>query len=191
MASPAQCYYCFEFLSASFEGRDPISLAALEELWDQHEQVKELAALQDKEELNSLREEEDQCQQIVEDEGTDAEKSDGPSATNTQGPQDIKIPSISRTKSQSSPDSSSASTTPSIQSSNSSHTALSHSTTVTIPGTKPPPRQRSSNDQQYPLFVTWNTLSKNGHKSLRGCIGTFEAQELSAGLKSYALTSYA
>jgi AMMECR1 domain-containing protein len=37
--------------------------------------------------------------------------------------------------------------------------------------------------------VTWNTVSKHGHKSLRGCIGTFEAQELAEGLKSYALTS--
>jgi AMMECR1 domain-containing protein len=50
-------------------------------------------------------------------------------------------------------------------------------------------RQRLS-EQKYPLFVTWNTLSKSGRKSLRGCIGTFEAQELSHGLKSYALTSY-
>jgi AMME syndrome candidate gene 1 protein len=40
------------------------------------------------------------------------------------------------------------------------------------------------------LFVTWNTISRNGNKSLRGCIGTFEPQELSHGLKSYALTSY-
>jgi hypothetical protein len=41
-----------------------------------------------------------------------------------------------------------------------------------------------------PLFVTWNTVSKSGEKRLRGCIGTFEAQELDEGLKSYALTSY-
>lgn len=41
-----------------------------------------------------------------------------------------------------------------------------------------------------PLFVTWNTNTRSGEKRLRGCIGTFEAQELDAGLKSYALTSY-
>jgi len=40
-----------------------------------------------------------------------------------------------------------------------------------------------------PLFVTWNTNTKSGEKRLRGCIGTFEAQELDEGLKSYALTS--
>jgi AMMECR1 domain-containing protein len=33
-------------------------------------------------------------------------------------------------------------------------------------------------------------MSRSGHKSLRGCIGTFEEQELAEGLKSYALTSY-
>ncbi|RYP71051.1 hypothetical protein DL769_004764 [Monosporascus sp. CRB-8-3] len=41
-----------------------------------------------------------------------------------------------------------------------------------------------------PLFVTWNTVSaRSGHTSLRGCIGTFEAQELDEGLSSYAITA--
>jgi hypothetical protein len=42
----------------------------------------------------------------------------------------------------------------------------------------------------FPLFVTWNTLSKGGEKRLRGCIGTFEPLELEEGLGSYALTRY-
>jgi AMMECR1 domain-containing protein len=45
-------------------------------------------------------------------------------------------------------------------------------------------------EQKYPLFVTWNTLSKSGRKSLRGCIGTFEPQVLPRGLKHYAFESY-
>ncbi|KAI1397050.1 AMMECR1 domain-containing protein [Hypoxylon fuscum] len=41
-----------------------------------------------------------------------------------------------------------------------------------------------------PLFVTWNTVSpRSGNTSLRGCIGTFEAQELDEGLSEYAITS--
>ncbi|OLN94204.1 AMMECR1-like protein [Colletotrichum chlorophyti] len=41
-----------------------------------------------------------------------------------------------------------------------------------------------------PLFVTWNTVSpRSGHHSLRGCIGTFEPQDLEDGLSSYSLTS--
>jgi AMMECR1 domain-containing protein len=44
-------------------------------------------------------------------------------------------------------------------------------------------------EEDRPLFVTWNTVMGSGHKSLRGCIGTFEPQELEYGLQSYALTS--
>ncbi|EME77819.1 uncharacterized protein MYCFIDRAFT_33444 [Pseudocercospora fijiensis CIRAD86] len=50
-------------------------------------------------------------------------------------------------------------------------------------------RRRGNSEAEHPLFVTWNTLSRSGHKSLRGCIGTFEPQELDHGLRSYALTS--
>ncbi|KAF1920483.1 AMMECR1 domain-containing protein [Ampelomyces quisqualis] len=46
-----------------------------------------------------------------------------------------------------------------------------------------------STTEAHPLFVTWNAVSKSGDKRLRGCIGTFEAQELDKGLKSYSLTS--
>lgn len=183
MASPAQCYYCFECLSASFEGYEPATLAVLEDLWEQHEQVKRLATLQTSEGPGPLGENNDQCQQIVDNEGAE-------SSTGKRPPQNIRLPSISRLKSQPSSDSSSASTTPSIQSSNSSHTALSNSTAVTTPNSNQTLSGQKPKVRQYPLFVTWNILSKHGHKSLRGCIGTFEEQELSAGLKSYALTSY-
>ncbi|OIW26423.1 hypothetical protein CONLIGDRAFT_581479, partial [Coniochaeta ligniaria NRRL 30616] len=42
-----------------------------------------------------------------------------------------------------------------------------------------------------PLFITWNIKSARSHDgySLRGCIGTFEPQELEDGLSSYAITS--
>lgn len=45
-----------------------------------------------------------------------------------------------------------------------------------------------------PLFVTWNTYDNEDDEddddtSLRGCIGTFEAQDLSEGLPEYALIS--
>jgi hypothetical protein len=48
MATPAQCYYCFESIAAAFEDEDPPSLSAIEELWEQHEQAKQLAVLKDK-----------------------------------------------------------------------------------------------------------------------------------------------
>ncbi|KAI9104744.1 AMMECR1 domain-containing protein [Phlyctochytrium arcticum] len=44
-------------------------------------------------------------------------------------------------------------------------------------------------DDKYPLFVTWNTLHKDGSARLRGCIGNFDPLPLHSGLKDYALTS--
>lgn len=180
MATPAHCYYCFESLSASFGGYEPISLPILEDLWEQHEQAKKLATLQDTESSPN--------QQIAEDDCEDAEGDaiqGGVSKAKMNRPQAIKLPSINRLQSQMSSNSSSASTTPSSQS------VSSGSTSITTPNSDVAgPRTQKQNDQRYPLFVTWNKVSKDGHKSLRGCIGTFEAQELSAGLRSYALTSY-
>src|ERR1700722_8124483 len=37
MATAAHCFYCFECLSASFEGREPPSLGKVEDLWAQYE----------------------------------------------------------------------------------------------------------------------------------------------------------
>lgn len=55
----------------------------------------------------------------------------------------------------------------------------------TNPSSPPPPLITKS-----PLFVTWNKVSPGGDgHSLRGCIGTFESQELAEGLASYALIS--
>lgn len=184
MANPAQCYYCFETLAASFDGRGPINLSAIEDLWEQHEQVKKIATLQDRDEPDSLSSRDDpSLQQTTEEDGANV----GSSRAKASRPHVIKLPSIGRLQGELSSDSSSASTTPSTNSESSS------STTITTPGSQTDaagPRHRKGQNRQYPLFVTWNTLSKSGNKSLRGCIGTFEAQELSAGLKSYALTSY-
>lgn len=182
MASPAHCYFCFESLAAAYDDQDPVSLEVIEELWERHEQFKKLAALQDNDESGSLREEggEDLSQQIVDEEIGDE---DATTRSRKNPPQKIKLPSVTRLQS----DSSSA-TTPSSASNNSSRSVLSSSTSVTTPGSQS--TQAAPKERRYPLFVTWNTLSKSGRKSLRGCIGTFEAQELAAGLKSYALTSY-
>lgn len=53
-----------------------------------------------------------------------------------------------------------------------------HSHVIAAP---PPPR---------PLFVTWSKISRSGVRNLRGCIGTFDAQPLETGLRSYALTAF-
>lgn len=183
MANPAQCYYCFECLAASYEDTQPISLPLLEDLWEQHEQAKKLSSLGATAEVVSNEENDDQSQGSFKGDNEDEEEE--PSKVNKNRPGDIKLPSISRLQSEASADSSSASTTPSSQSISSTSTA------VTTPGSDgSDSRQLRQSERKYPLFVTWNIVYKTGYKALRGCIGTFEAQELAEGLKSYALTSY-
>lgn len=193
MATPAQCYYCFECLSASFEDREPASLAAVEALWEQHQQTKKLSSLGVHAVVGAapVRDAEDQDEpgpsgsvNDVEDDG-DANRS---SQTSSR-PKGLQIPTVTRLQSQTSSDSSSAATTPSC---NSHTSSLSGSTAVTTPSllSETLGSRQQAPPQKFPLFVTWNTLSRSGHKSLRGCIGTFEAQDLEAGLKSFSLTSY-
>ena len=67
-------------------------------------------------------------------------------------------------------------------SSSSSSTSLAPSTAATSIST-------SSELSSAPLFVTWNTIDSDGDVSLRGCIGTFEAQPLADGIPEYALVS--
>ncbi|KAJ4321909.1 hypothetical protein N0V84_005075 [Fusarium piperis] len=70
----------------------------------------------------------------------------------------------------------------STSSSSSSSTSLSASTPATSTSSLPIAPTSA------PLFVTWNTM-EGGEASLRGCIGTFEAQDLSEGIAEYALVS--
>lgn len=175
MANTAQCYYCFEAIFASFEGREPASLTTVEALWQQHEQTKKISGLKHQIEGNAEK------SPVNEDE--DASQLNSPRKT-------LQIPRVSRLQSGFS-DSSSPATTPSSASNTSSNSFQSSQTNITTPSLISESNSQSDTpDQRYPLFVTWNTLSRSGHKSLRGCIGTFEGQELAAGLKSYALTSY-
>lgn len=94
-----------------------------------------------------------------------------------------KPAAISRLLSPFSASSSSAASTPSGTSSTSSA-----GTSVTSLATALQKEEGAQED--HPLFVTWNTLSRSGDKRLRGCIGTFEPLDLEEGLGSYALTRY-
>lgn len=49
-----------------------------------------------------------------------------------------------------------------------------------------PPKAPNFSNEAFPLFVTW-TIGKD--MRLRGCIGTFNAMHLHAGLREYATTS--
>jgi len=87
--------------------------------------------------------------------------------------------------------SSASSSTPSLSNSSTASKSSSRSSLFSFPNrlSRGSKSGGVASDEEYPLFITWNTVNSRGHKSLRGCIGTFEAQELDDGLRSYALTS--
>ncbi|KAI9708466.1 MAG: hypothetical protein M1820_003927 [Bogoriella megaspora] len=179
MATFAHCAYCFETLSASLENRKSLSLAEVEILWDKF--------------VSPPNEDEDvedsgPAGAQIEDEDTEMDTDDRLARTEFAKPA-----AISRLLDPSP----SSSTTPSVRSSNSSradgssNSKASSRTSIFSFGRKQDSRGSSSrtSTQTFPLFVTWNTINRNGNQALRGCIGTFEAQELDQGLSSYALTS--
>ncbi|KAK7703488.1 hypothetical protein SLS57_010926 [Botryosphaeria dothidea] len=195
MATPAHCAYCFESLSASLEKRQPLSLHELEELWEKYNlsDMDDVDAVEEADGDESLGEDED-------DEMTDAK--------DMQATATLKPPAISRLTAGSPASSSTNASTSSVQSQTSSRSsAPTTASSMTSKSSSSSSffsnlgrRVRGGNSSSsattgasptdsYPLFVTWNTLSRSGNKNLRGCIGTFEAQELSDGLRSYALTS--
>jgi hypothetical protein len=187
MASGAHCAYCFECLSASLEKRKPMSMQLVEELWEKYDASDE--------ELEAVKPEED---------GEEMEGTERTSQTKTANGRAVayRPAAISRLIAPSSSSASSSSSIPSATSStpslkdNTSSSATSKSSSRSSFFSSLPRRfgryhkaTRSEHDE-FPLFVTWNTVKKDGTKSLRGCIGTFEPQDLDDGLRSYALTSY-
>lgn len=190
MATTAHCLYCFEILSAKLERRKALSLKEVEELWNQYNYTARVDSPQGVEDADD--------QEMTEDGGESSEDEEGDKdeAEIQKTPSALLPPSISRLQA-SSPGSGSSSSTPSSLSTTSSQTALadtskSSSKSSFFSFSRKSQSQSPSikKEEEYPLFVTWNTVNTRGYKSLRGCIGTFEAQELSVGLKTYALTSY-
>ncbi|KAL1838423.1 hypothetical protein VTJ49DRAFT_2675 [Mycothermus thermophilus] len=94
-----------------------------------------------------------------------------------------RLPALRRVTDEVQSTSSSSSTT---SSASASTLSLGTSTPATSES-EPEPEDPADPDAECPLFVTWNKPA--ARHPLRGCIGTFEAQELSEGLTSYALIS--
>lgn len=175
MATEAHCAYCFECLSASLEKRPPLSLQEVEVLWAKYNN-------------DDVEDQQDAANAAADTGDRDGQyKPAGPVEI-----RDARPAAISRLLAPSPASSSSTS----IQSSSSNPTEASSATSKSSSrssffsfgrGSKNGSRKPAA--EEAPLFVTWNTVGRNGSKNLRGCIGTFEAQELSDGLRSYALTS--
>lgn len=195
MATTAPCLFCFEVLSASLEKREPLNLSQVEELWAAYQLSEEGSKVS--ETLETAEDDDDDDDDDDEEDHEDdldkvqAEEEDSEPSSST-----LRLPSVSRLQA-SSPFSASTPSTPSTLSATSSQAALGDTSKSSSNSSffsfarrsqqaSPMPPKK---EEEHPLFVTWNTVSSRGHKSLRGCIGTFEPQELESGLKSYALTS--
>jgi len=171
MASPAHGFYCFEVLAASYgQQRHP----DLQTIVDSYEQWQKELKVETNEEA------------VVQDKTVVQipEHSQQSSPSNGQ----LQIPSISKLRDGGTPSSQSSASTPSSTSVNSSSTQLTSTTSVNEIA-PPTYASRLSVTESFPMFVTWNTVSRSGHKSLRGCIGTFEPLPLEKGLETYSLTS--
>jgi hypothetical protein len=177
MATTAHCAFCFEVLSAQFEKRQPLSLAQVEDLWESYESSNSKT-----EDLTQSGASEENVTENVTEDGSMTDK-------DTEPEEQARPAAISRLLNKG---------TESAGSSNSSLPSTPGSgSSTSIKGSATPASSKTSLDytgktrarEEYPLFVTWNQHSaRSGQKSLRGCIGTFGAQELEGGLKSYALT---
>ncbi|SMR63543.1 unnamed protein product [Zymoseptoria tritici ST99CH_3D1] len=176
MATEAHCAYCFETISAQFEGRKPLALSQVEDLWEQYHASTGTDAIRHDEEGSEYNNDDDGTNILEAEESSSARPAAISRLLNRQ-PTDSAASSNSSlpsTTSSSSPGSKAASGAATPASSTGSHSSI---------------LRRTEPGEKHPLFVTWNTISRSGNKSLRGCIGTFEAQRLEYGLRSYALTS--
>ena len=178
MATQAHCAYCFETLSANLDNRVALNLREVEELW------KEYNADPSAPDPNAPKDE------TAEDE--DAETA--PTATEGSPYRPAAISRLLAPSPASNSTSSvqSTSSTPSGVSEASSATSKSSSRSSVFSLGKRARREES--ETATPLFVTWNVVerasgTKLSEKRLRGCIGTFEAQELDRGLRQYAIIS--
>ncbi|KAH7342238.1 AMMECR1 domain-containing protein [Rhexocercosporidium sp. MPI-PUGE-AT-0058] len=165
MASVEHCLYCFEILYTNLEKKVPFSLPQIQDTWPSYS--------------NGL------------DDDIDA-SSPEPASGLKEPISGLRIPTLQRLG-RSNNSSPSSSSTPSSASTSS----LAPSTTATTPESASPidvdthrTSRRGVSITESPLFVTWNTVSpRSENRSLRGCIGTFESQDLESGLESYALIS--
>ena len=199
MATVAHCLYCFDVLAASLERRDHLSLHQIEQSWAKYQgrNAQGVSKSNDLDDEDASLQDGDEI--MLEGHGglEDSAEEEGELPVEAPAPQrsSLRLPSISRLQAPS-PASGSTSSTPSTVSASSSRLGLDEASSKTSSKTsifsfgqrshQPSP---AAKEERYPLFVTWNTVSARGNKSLRGCIGTFEAQDLSIGLKSYALTA--
>jgi len=176
MATQAHCAYCFETLAASFENRPALSLAQAEELWALYQADHDDAqpGVEDSEHIEAATAKPAAITRLLRRVSRSGEASghDRSSATSSRSNLSTTGTSHASSRSRESQAASGAATP-----------ASSVSTQADTDSVE------EDEEDEFPLFVTWNTISKSGRKSLRGCLGIFEPYELDYGLSRFALRS--
>jgi len=204
MATTAHCAYCFEILAADLEERTALEYRQVQDLWTQYEllgkpEAKDAPSARENQKYidgDDLEDNDSMMDGITENDELEDEEDEEEPQPKAKSPT-LQLPSISRLQALSPASASSSSSTPSSLSTSSSSAALngnskssSNSSFFSFGRSKQPSPGAPPREEEHPLFVTWNVVSpRSGHQSLRGCIGTFDAKELSSGLRSYALTA--
>jgi AMME syndrome candidate gene 1 protein len=161
MATIEHCLFCFESLAAHLENRKALTLDQIQKSWADYKKAAEIQEAGGEKLLKHA-------------------------------------PAIRRVAASSASDSSNSLGSSSSSSSASSTTSLPQppingNTTTPASSVSSFAAAASSAPTESPLFVTWNTVTVSAgaegeeSTSLRGCIGTFEAQPLEDGLSEYAL----
>ncbi|KAK3321627.1 AMMECR1 domain-containing protein [Apodospora peruviana] len=166
MATVEHCLYCFEALASHLENRKAMTLVEVEKSWSEY-----VAATDADAEL----------------EGDEPGAADPGAGRNKLAKRLPALHRLAASSSSSSSSPSSVSSTTSLQQQQGGGSGVSTPATSISSMTPPPPRRQPITES--PLFVTWNAMSARHGYNLRGCIGTFEPQDIEEGLSSYALTS--
>jgi hypothetical protein len=178
MATQAHCAYCFETLAASFENRPALSLAQARELWARYQADDDDAeeGVKGSEQLEATSSKPAAITRLLRRVSRSGEASgnDRPSATSSRSNLSTTGQSHASSRSRGSQAASGVATPASSISS-------------PFDADSAEEEQEEEEEEEYPLFVTWNTISKSGRKSLRGCLGIFEPYELDYGLSRFAL----
>ena len=175
MATEAHCAFCFETLAANLEGREGLSLDQVEQLWAKYHADAQDGGLPPPElELSPP---------------TLGALSPASPADGSFRPAAISRLLANTPSSAGSSSVQSASSSPSLGASSASSATSKSSSRSSLLSPGRSEDEGRKKQEKYPLFVTYNTVTRTGGKRLRGCIGTFEPQELEDGLSTYALTS--
>ena len=182
MATVEQCLFCFETLVGTLESRPILTLTEVEEAWAEYPKG-------DDEETEDETDDTEDEKAACEFAGLSANAASSTPASSISSKPPSSAPSKPSTPISASTFASSSLSPASSRTPNFLAAILKPEESYTPIGQSKRSAQTRAITSS-PLFVTWNKISARTHtRSLRGCIGTFEPQDLALGLRDYALTS--